>query len=264
MGEPSKTLGSMRFGPFDLSVETGELRKNGVRLKLTGQPIQVLIRLVVKRGSLVTREELQRELWGSDIFGDPTHGLNAAVNRLREALGDSATEPKYIETVPGRGYRFLATLDSPLSPQVQSDSVVTITRPQPESPGQKVEPQKPRWWKRRATIAASVAIVLALFLWLKIRSAPPGGDQPIHSLAVLPLTNLSHDPEQEYFADGMTEALITELSQISSLKVISRTSAMHYKGSNKPLPEIAKELNVDGVIEGSVLRADGRVASPRS
>jgi TolB-like protein len=102
-------------------------------------------------------------------------------------------------------------------------------------------------------------ILLGVFLWLKIRSTPPGGSQSIHSLAVLPLTNLSHDSEQGYFADGMTESLLTELFQISSLKVISRTSAMHYKGSNKPLPEIAKELNVDGVIEGSVLRADGRV-----
>ena len=112
MTERSKTLGPMRFGPFDLLAETGELRRNGARLKLSGQPLQVLVLLAAQPGNLVTRQELQRELWASDAFGDPEHGLNAAVNRLREVLGDSATEPRYIETVPGRGYRLVAALES--------------------------------------------------------------------------------------------------------------------------------------------------------
>ena len=110
-------LGSVRFGRLVLSVDTGELRKDGMRLKLSGQAIQVLAMLVAKPGKLVAREELQQKLWPGASYGDPEHGLNAAVNKLRDTLGDSATEPKYIETVPGRGYRFVAALDSPPRPK---------------------------------------------------------------------------------------------------------------------------------------------------
>ena len=119
MAEPGKDLGSIRFDSFDLSIETGELRKNGVRLKLSGQPIQVLLLLAACPGELVTREELQRKLWPGASFGDFEHGLNAAVNRLRETLGDSTAEPKYIETVPRRGYRFIALQDAVPSAKVE-------------------------------------------------------------------------------------------------------------------------------------------------
>jgi Tol biopolymer transport system component/DNA-binding winged helix-turn-helix (wHTH) protein len=169
MTEPGTTLGSIRFGPFDLSVETGQLRKNGIRLKLTGQPIQVLIRLVAKRGSLVTREELQRELWGSDIFGDPTHGLNAAVNRMREALGDSATEPRYIETVPGRGYRFIAAIESASIQQPQSEELVPSAPPRPETPEQDTKPPGRESWRRKGVVALAACIVFAAALYLLIR-----------------------------------------------------------------------------------------------
>ena len=111
MSEPRKTIGSMHFGPFELSTESSELRKHGQRLKLSGQAIDVLLMLASNAGRLVTREELQRKLWPGDSFGDFEHGLNAAVNRLRETLGDSATDPTYIETVPRRGYRFIARVD---------------------------------------------------------------------------------------------------------------------------------------------------------
>ena len=142
MAEPGKDLSSIRFDSFDLSIETGELRKNGVRLKLSGQPIQVLLLLAACPGELVTREELQRKLWSGDSFGDFEHGLNAAVNRLRETLGDSTADPKYIETVPRRGYRFIALQDSIPS------ATVEIEPPKPE-PG----PPKPRRWKLMAAIA---------------------------------------------------------------------------------------------------------------
>jgi Tol biopolymer transport system component/DNA-binding winged helix-turn-helix (wHTH) protein len=158
MAEPSETLGSIRFGRFDLSVETGELRKDGARLKLSGQAVEVLLLLVASPGKLVAREELQQKLWPGAGYGDPEHGLNAAVNRLRETLGDSATEPKYIETVPGRGYRFIATLDLPVVPP---EPEARETEPPPEAP-------KPRWWKRKAAIAVAACVGVAGLLYPRI------------------------------------------------------------------------------------------------
>jgi len=158
MAQPSETLGSIRFGRFDLSVESGELRKDGVRLKLSGQAVEVLLLLVASPGKLVAREELQQKLWPGASYGDPEHGLNAAVNRLRETLGDSATEPKYIETVPGRGYRFIATLDLPVVPP----------EPEPPEPEPTPEPPKPRWWKRKAAIAVAACVGVAGLLYPRI------------------------------------------------------------------------------------------------
>ena len=152
MAESGKDLGSIRFDLFDLSIETGELRKNGVRLKLSGQPIQVLILLAACPGALVTREELQRKLWPGASFGDFEHGLNAAVNRLRETLGDSTVEPKYIEIVPRRGYRFIALQDA-----------VPSTKVEIEPPGPEPEPRKPRRWKLMAAIAVAVFVTAGLF-----------------------------------------------------------------------------------------------------
>src|ERR1022692_3860926 len=155
MAESSETLGSIRFGRFDLSVETGELRKDGVRLKLSGQAVEVLLLLIASPGKLVAREELQQRLWPGASYGDPEHGLNAAVNRLRETLGDSATEPKYIETVPGRGYRFIAKLNLPVVPP----------EPEPPEPEPTSEPPKPRWWKRKAAIAVAACVGVAGLLY---------------------------------------------------------------------------------------------------
>src|SRR5215472_7066993 len=152
MTEVEKSLGAVRFGPFELSLETEELRKNGVALKLSGQAIQVLAMLTANPGKLVTREELQRKLWPGDSFGDFEHGLNAAVNKLREKLGDSATEPTYIETIPGRGYRFIAALESPVVPPE-----LELPEPAPE-----LQPPKPPWWKRTATIAVVACTAAAL------------------------------------------------------------------------------------------------------
>jgi DNA-binding winged helix-turn-helix (wHTH) protein len=200
---------TVRFGAFEVDVRTGELRKNGLKIKLQDQPFRVLIILLRHAGDVVMREELRRELWPNDTFVDFDHGLNAAVRRLRDALDDSAENPRFIETLPRHGYRFITT---------------TLRNPiQPETPASPLR----RW--SVPVLAALSLIALALFVWG--RDNPRGTGlfrtvvQPqIRSLAVLPFTNISGDPQHESFADGMTEALITELSRIGPLRVISQTS----------------------------------------
>jgi TolB-like protein len=190
----------VHFGEFEFD-QSGELRSGGRKIKLQEQPSQILRILIERAGQIVSREELRQKVWPSDTFVDFDHGINNAVKRLREALGDTAETPRYVETLPRRGYRFIGTTELP-----------------------------------KATMG-----------------------QSIQSLAVLPLENLSRDPEQEYFADGLTEALITHLAKISALRVTSRTTAMHYKNVRRPLPELARELGVDAVVEGAVLRAGERL-----
>jgi TolB-like protein/DNA-binding winged helix-turn-helix (wHTH) protein/Flp pilus assembly protein TadD len=236
---------TVRFGLFEVDLHAGELRKNGVRIKLQNQPFRLLITLLRRAGDVVTREELRRELWPTDTFVDFDHGLNAAVKRLRDALDDSAESPRFIETLPRHGYRF-----------------ITATEPGAIHPKTAASPLR-RWGV--SLVAAVLLIVLALFVWggdsLRRTGLFRAAVQPqIRSLAVLPLTNISGDPEQENFVDGMTDELITELSRIGPLRVISRTSMMQYKGEKKkPLPQIGRELNVDAIMEGSVLRAGNRV-----
>jgi TolB-like protein/Tfp pilus assembly protein PilF len=191
--------GAVRFGVFEVDLAGRELRKRGVRVKLQDQPFQVLQILLRHPGDVVTREELREKIWPADTFVDFDQGLNNAIKRLRDALGDSAETPRFIETIPKHGYRFICTTE--------------------------------------------------------LSSAP----RQLRSLAVLPLENLSHDPEQEYFAEGLTEALITTLAKVGELRVISRTSVMQYKGVHKPLREIARDLEVEMVVEGTVLRAGRRV-----
>ena len=186
-----------RFSTFELDVHAGELRKQGAKIKLQEQPLRILEMLLARQGQIVTREELRIALWPANTFVDFDHGLNKAINKLREALGDSAESPRFVETLARRGYRFLGDLS--------------------------------------------------------------GDPKHIRSLLILPLENLPHEPEQEYFAEGLTEALTTCLAKISALRVISRTTAVIYKRANKPLPDIARELGVDGVVEGTVLRSEGRV-----
>jgi TolB-like protein/DNA-binding winged helix-turn-helix (wHTH) protein len=236
---------NVRFGLFEVDLRAGELRKNGIKLKLQEQPFRVLVTLLQRPGDVFTREELRRELWPTDTFVDFEHGLNAAVKRLRDALDDSAENPRFIETLPRHGYRFIAAAVPDVIQSEKSQSPL-------------------KRWRLPGVAAAVLLMAVILFaggaggLRSKVlsRSAAP---LQIHSLAVLPLTNLSGDPGQEYFADGMTEELITELSHIGALKVISRTSVMLYKGEKKPLPQIGQELNVDAVMEGSVLRSGNRL-----
>ncbi|HWR14716.1 MAG TPA: tetratricopeptide repeat protein [Terriglobales bacterium] len=229
-----------------------------MRIRLQAQPFQVLAMLLECPGDIVSRDELQKRLWSTDTFVNFDHGLNKAINKIREALGDSAESPRFVETVSRRGYRFLADVqeieESPRS-AVPSHSR-TISRPVVLPETSRIEHPAGRVsWLRTAVVLLVVAsAVLALTMYE--RKTQPAR---IQSLAVLPFESLSSEKSQDYFADGMTDQLIADLGQISALRVISRTSVMAYKNAHKPLPQIARELNVDAVVEGTVLRSGDRV-----
>jgi TolB-like protein/Tfp pilus assembly protein PilF len=223
---------------------------------------------------VVTREELRQALWPGDTFVDFDHGLNNAINRLREALGDSAESPRFLETLPRRGYRFIAAVESipSASPQDSGAHVEdSSTTPSPTA-GDKVAAPSVKSSKASVSLRARLwiatgaggAALLALLVSLNtggLRQRLLGATATgrIQSIVVLPLENLSGDPSQEYFADGMTDELITQLAQINGLRVISRTTAMQYKGTRKSVPEIRRELHVDGIVEGTVFRSGEQV-----
>jgi TolB-like protein/DNA-binding winged helix-turn-helix (wHTH) protein/Flp pilus assembly protein TadD len=263
--EPLHHPSIVRFGTYELSPQSGELRKAGVKIRVQQQPMKLLEILLERPGEVVTREELRSRVWTNESFGDFDQAVNIAIAKLRSALGDSAENPRYIETLPKRGYRFIADVaivdtDAPTkSPEsAAGDSRGTEHGHQLQSSGLTVT-SKPRLSPtHRVIVALMLGVSLPILaVWLfRSRGRPPAG---IQSLAVLPLENLSGDPAQDYFADGMTDELITDLAQIRALRVISRTSVMGYKGARKPLPEIARELNVDAVVEGTVLRSGDQV-----
>jgi TolB-like protein/DNA-binding winged helix-turn-helix (wHTH) protein/Flp pilus assembly protein TadD len=253
--DPAKRL---RFGVFELDVRTGELTKRGYRLRLQEQPFQLLAILLEKPGELVTREELRSRLWPDTII-DFDHGLNKAIGKIREALGDSAENPRFIETVARRGYRFIA--DVPAVREGQPEALNDEFAPRGGSglldladAGTSSRQPTRAWRFFGLGLALLLAVALSWSLYPRSQSSPT-----IRSLAVLPLENISGDSSQDYFAEGITDELITRLAQISALRVISRTSVMTYKSVQKPLPEIAHELNVDAVVEGSVSRSGERV-----
>jgi len=249
---------TFRFAEFELSERDGELRKNGLRIRLQEQPFQVLSELLANAGNVVTREQLQQKVWPADTFVDFDVGLNTAIRKIRHALDDDADHPRYIETAAKRGYRFLGPVKAQNEPSAQQAAAIPH---EPDLP----PPSQSQKLRRYVALAAAASGALVLLAWFVVATLRPrhggaAGAASIRSVAILPFTNLSGDPNQEYFADGMTDALIANLSKIGpSLRVISRTSAMHYKETNKKLPEIAKELNVDGVVEGSVVRSGNRV-----
>ena len=256
MTEVASSRRGLRFSAFEVDFRNGEIRKRGFKIRLQDQPFRVLQILLDHPGDVVTREELQRQIWPADTFVDFEKGLNNAIKRLRAALGDSAEQPRFIETHARRGYRFIGSV-TPLNGELGTQGKGSIGHP--------TAPTWTRLLYRRwaVSILIFLAFLVALFAFdlggVRERVLTSAGSPSIRSLAVLPLANLSNDPNQEYFADGMTDALITDLAQIASLKVISRTSVMRYKKSTKPLPQIARELNVDGVIEGTVQRSGDRV-----
>ena len=237
-------LRGFRFELFEVDARTGELRKGGVKIRLQGQTAEMLLMLLERPGELVTRDEFRQKLWPQGTFVDFDHGLNAAVNRLRARLGETAGEPRFIETLPGRGYRFIAPVEILGLEPLQS---TLASAPEERKQG------RFRWPSGIAIVAAALAVALVL-AWIYRGSAPTP-----HSVAVLPLENLSHDPDQQYLADGITEALTTELGRIGDLRVSSRTSSMHYAPPHGKLPQIAKDLNVQYVIEGAVARSGNRV-----
>jgi len=251
----------VQFGVFELDLQHAALRKQGVKVKLQEQPLKILQLFLENPGEIVTREELRKHIWPGNTFVEFDKGLYSAVARLRDTLGDNSESPRFIETVARRGYRFIAPV---MVPEFASPSF----RPRCESPETRPPSSAARtlvWSRLAVSLLAGLAggaFLLAIILGLNVAGSREWlytRTHPIHSIAVLPLENLSHDPDQEYFADGMTDELITELAHDSGLRVISRTSAMYYKGTKKTLPQIARELNVDAVIEGSVLRVGGQV-----
>ncbi len=272
-------VNSLRFGAYEFDLRAGELRKHGMRIKLQEQPCQILAILLEHRGEMVTREELQSRLWPSNTFVDFDHSLNTAVMRLREALSDSSENPRFIETLPRRGYRFVAPVEEKSAPLTESHPPQTarlgasptanpnenpaLSLASPEFPATAAKKSdgvlRPRLFS--LTILLIVIVLAASFGFRYLRRpyvavAPQGR---MTSLVVLPFENLSADKDQAYFADGMTDELIAHLAKIRSLRVISRTSSMEYKGTHKALSQIARDLNVDSVVEGTVLRSGDRV-----
>ena len=259
-----------KFGDYVADFSSFELCKHGIRLKLQDQPFQILRKLVQRSGQLVTREELCTELWPDSTFVDFDAGLNAAVRRLRDALCDSADEARYIQTVPRHGYRFIAPVEiladsHPTAPTLDPAEATSANRgvgreALKEDTEVQVLPNTHRTWTRSLVVPSVLLLAIALGaieLRPKVR-ASSGGDA-IFSVAVLPLQNLSGDPAEDFFADGMTDALITNLAQSSSLKVISSTSSMRYRNAHKVLPEIGRELSVGFILEGSVARSGNHV-----
>ena len=249
MNPPTQTR--KKFGAYEFDRESHELWKENVRLKISGQPLAVLGLLLERPGSLVTRDDLRKRLWPADTFVDFEHSLNTAIKRLRAALNDDSENPKYVETIPKRGYRFIGTVENS-SPASQSAESNTSARPE-GAPSQV-------WRKnfvRNLLWAGSALVVLTLALVgiLRLRSAHPSSPQRV-MLAVLPFQNLSGDPTQDYFGDGLTDETITQLAQLSpeKLGLIARTSAMTYKGTSKTIAQIGNELGVDYVVEGSLRR----------
>ena len=267
--EPLRSNSVVRFGTYEVSFQSGEVRKAGLRIRVQQQPMKLLEILLERPAEVITREELRSRVWPNESFGDFDQALNIAMGKLRSALGDSAENPRFIETLPKRGYRFIAdvsVVDADFPPKRKESEAGDLPgpehKPEPvhkvQSAGLSVARERRLWPKRRVIIGSALVLSLLILFVLLFRSrgrAPTG----IRSLAVLPLENLSGDAAQNYFADGMTDELITDLAQISALRVISRTSVMAYKGARKPLPQIARELNVDAVVEGTVLRSGDQV-----
>jgi TolB-like protein/DNA-binding winged helix-turn-helix (wHTH) protein/Flp pilus assembly protein TadD len=241
------------FGEFEANLGSRELLRRGSKVRLPDQAFQVLAMLLERPGELITRDEIKKRLWPGDTFVDFDHGLNNSVNRLREALGDSAETPRFVETLPRRGYRFICPAE--MASTLQG---VLVSPAHTETP--LLWAKTAQKWKRLRLWSCAGAVACTLLLVsMGLRSRDRVAGPKIRSLAVLPLENMSGDASQEYLADGITDVLITDLANIRSFRVVSRTSAMHYKGSRKPLSEIARELNVDAVVEGSVTRSGSRV-----
>jgi len=256
----STTPDRVRVPGFELDLRTGELFSNGRRQLLQDQPFQVLKMLLERPGELVTREELQRRLWPADTFVDFDHGLNKAVGKLREALSAPGQSCTLIETLPRRGYRFVGPVES-IDPQEAAASLATGPGAA-ASQGTAGRTPTRRYGALGGLAAAAILIGSAAVLLLDVggfRTRFVARSQPIHSIAVLQLRNLSGSPEQDYFAEGLTDELTTNLARISSLRVVSVTSARQYRDPHGGVRQVARELGVDAVVEGSIVRSGNRV-----
>ena len=250
MSSPNPYDSIVRFSVFELDFQGRVLRKHGMRIRCQGQPLQVLAALLEKPGVLVTREELRQRVWPEDTFVDFDHALNTAIKKLRSVLSDDADAPRYIETVPRRGYRFIG----PIQPPVQSLAVLnpSLTAYADSSP--------PR--HQQALLIAALALVLvftAIYYFFSSRRFRVSANPPFSGaamLAVLPFQNMTSDPAEDSFSDGLTEETTTRLVRLNSprLRVIARASAMKYKDAHKSADEIARELHADYLLEGSIRR----------
>src|SRR5438874_3714305 len=264
--EPSRHTSVVRFGTYEIALHSGELRKAGVRIRVQQQPLRLLEILLEHPGEVVTREELRSRIWPNENFGDFDQAVNVAIAKLRGALGDSADNPRYIETLPRRGYRFIAdvaVINRPIDKMefVHAGASSGKEDRAPLEVAGKAAPKRLPWQHAWKTLGLALVLLILIGWIFRWRSRPPGNilsSSSVRSLAVLPLENLSSNSE-DYFADGMTDELITDLAQIGALRVISRTSVMPYKGARKPLPVVAHELDVDAIVEGTVLRSGNQV-----
>jgi TolB-like protein/DNA-binding winged helix-turn-helix (wHTH) protein len=260
---------TLRFGPYVVDLQAGELRRSKSRVRLQEKPLQLLVALAEQSGQVVTREELRRRLWPDDTFVDFETGLNTAVSKLRDALSDDAQNPRYIETLPRRGYRFLPAVErisestDSAAPADTAGSTASETNGDAARNPRSNAGSADRVW-RSTPILTSALLLTAGIVYLGWRfyeheHVIAATEPPIRSIAVLPFENFSGDPAQDYFADGMTDELITDLAQLGSLRVTSRSSVMQYKGARVPMDQIRRQLHVDAVVEGSVIRSGSSV-----
>jgi TolB-like protein/DNA-binding winged helix-turn-helix (wHTH) protein/lipoprotein NlpI len=253
-----------KFDEFELDCARFELRRNGRQLRLERIPLELLILLVEQDGKTVARQEIIERLWGKDVFVDTEHGINTAVRKIRLALKDDPEKPRFVQTITGKGYRFVGELrnGNELKPEVAQPVKPESPPPTPIVEQSRGGASTRRWWVT-VLAAAAIVVIAATILTLSLGGIRDRGASqrigPIHSIAVLPLANLSADRSQDYYADGMTDELITALARTPSLRIVSRTSVMQYKGVNRPLREIAQSLGVDGVLEGSIIRSGNNV-----
>ncbi len=248
---------TIRFGVFEVDLRAEELRKRGVKTKIQELPFRVLAMLLERPGEAVTRQELQKRIWPSDTFVDFEDGLNTAIRKLREALGDDADNPRFVETLPRRGYRFIAPVTVEPAGEPSASPVSAV--PQRTVGGSATKSKIHDWVFAVVIVVICAGLVSGWLYWRHRAANPPVAEQRIRSLAVLPFENLSGDPSQDYFADGMTDELTTDIAQLGFLRVTSRTSVMQYKGQDKPIAEIRQKLDVDAVVEGSVARSGNTV-----
>lgn len=248
----SATANIVRFGVFELDAQSGELRRHGLKVRLPDQSFQILKLLLSRPGEVVTREELRQVLWTSDTFVAFDTGLNSAIRKLRDALDDSAVNPRFVETLPRRGYRFIGAVRLPGPDRTSPPEVIT-------APTKRFGTETVLMASTLLLLAAIAAVIFISgrrgFVWLGGGSTA----EPIHSLVVLPFENLTGDASQEYFADSVTDALTTRLAQVSRLDVISGSSARLYKQARKPLSAIGDELDIDAVVDGTVTRSGSQV-----
>jgi len=271
MNTPASSSRRVRSGLFEIDLSSGEVHKSGRKVALQEQPFHVLAMLLGRPGEVVTREELQSRLWPADTYVGFDEGLNTAIRKLRLAFGDSADNPRFIETIPRRGYRFIAPVSESSGTGLPAEALASADVAANVGAVRAAEPETAvagkglsvRWPATGAIAAAALAFVVVFAVvayWVRSRPSPDSVVRKRIMLAILPFQNLSNDPGQEYFSDGLTEETITDLGQLSPerLGVIARTSAMAYKHTDKTVGQIGRELGVDYILEGSVRREGGK------